>query len=84
MMKQLETIVRRVGTTVVTASDLSVTEKEGHANFVTDMDVRDQRMLMEELNALLPEADFICEEKENEKLSDKATWKRGCRWPRGR
>lgn len=74
MLKQLETIVRRIGTTVVTASELSVTEKEGHANFVTDMDVRVQRMLMEELNALLPEADFICEEKENEKLSDKATW----------
>lgn len=31
MLKQLETIVRRVGTTVVTASELSVTEKEGHA-----------------------------------------------------
>ena len=52
MLEQLEAVVRRIGQTVVTAAKLSVTEKEGHANFVTDMDVRVQRMLMEELSAL--------------------------------
>lgn len=74
MLDQLEAVVRRIGQTVVTAAELSVTEKEGHANFVTDMDVRVQRMLMEELSALLPDAAFICEEKENEKLSEGETW----------
>lgn len=74
MLKQLETIVRRIGTTVVTTSELSVTEKEGHANFVTDMDVRVQKLLREALGQLLPGAAFIGEEQENEKLSDKATW----------
>lgn len=74
MLEQLEAVVRRIGQTVVTAAELSVTEKEGHANFVTDMDVRVQRMLMEELSALLPDAAFICEEKENEKLSEGETW----------
>lgn len=74
MLEQLEAIVRRIGKTVVTAAELSVTEKEGHANFVTDMDVQVQRMLMEELSVLLPGAAFICEEKENEKLSDGETW----------
>ena len=74
MLEQLEAIVRRIGKTVVTAAELSVTEKEGHANFVTDMDVQVQRMLMAELSALLPGAAFICEEKENEKLSDGETW----------
>ena len=51
-----------------------MTEKEGHANFVTDVDVRVQRMMMEELGALLSDAAFICEEKENEKLSEGETW----------
>ena len=35
MLEQLEAVVRRIGQTVVTAAELSVTEKEGHANFVT-------------------------------------------------
>ena len=59
MLDQLEAVVRRIGQTVVTAAKLSVTEKEGHANFVTDVDVRVQRMMMEELGALPGAADCL-------------------------
>ncbi len=48
--------------------------KEGHANFVTDMDVRVQTELMERLHCLLPEAGFIGEERANDPLSDAPTW----------
>ena len=46
----------------------SIDEKEGSANFVTIHDVRIQNILMEQLHAILPEARFFAEEKENDPL----------------
>ena len=43
----------------------AIDEKAGDANFVTVYDVRIQNMLMERLHAILPEAKFFAEEKEN-------------------
>ena len=48
--------------------------KEGHANFVTDIDVKAQSLLMDSLHGILPGADFVGEERANEPLSDKPTW----------
>ena len=74
MLRRAEQIVRDAGEIILSAHSLSVTEKEGHANFVTDMDVRVQQYLMDKLKELKPEAQFICEEKENSRLTEEYTW----------
>ncbi|MCQ2431498.1 MAG: DUF1730 domain-containing protein [Clostridia bacterium] len=43
-----------------------IEEKPGSANFVTVYDVKVQNMLMERLNAILPDAKYFAEEKEND------------------
>ncbi len=48
--------------------------KEGHANFVTDMDVKAQELLIEALRDLLPTALVMSEERANQPLSDAPTW----------
>ena len=48
--------------------------KEGHANYVTNIDCKVQAFLEEKLLQLLPGSEFIGEEKENQALSDTATW----------
>ncbi len=45
--------------------DDGIVEKTGTANFVTAYDVRVQQILMEKLSAILPDAKFFAEEKEN-------------------
>ena len=51
-----------------------VTEKEGHANFVTNIDCQVQAYLEEKLLQLVPGSAFIGEEKENLALTDTPTW----------
>ena len=51
-----------------------VVSKEGHANYVTNIDCKAQAYLEEKLSALLPESEFIGEEKENRALTDAPTW----------
>ncbi len=51
-----------------------VTEKEGHANFVTNIDCQVQAYLEEKLLQLVPGSAFIGEEKENLALTDAPTW----------
>ena len=48
--------------------------KEGHANFVTNIDCEAQAYLEEKLLHLLPGSVFIGEEKENQALTDAPTW----------
>ena len=51
-----------------------VTSKEGHANYVTNIDRKAQAYLEEKLLQLLPGSEFIGEEKENRALTDAPTW----------
>ena len=59
MRKAIEAIITAVGENLATASASRVEAKEGHGNFVTDMDIMTQRLLQEKLSALCPEACFI-------------------------
>lgn len=64
-------VVRRAGAVMVHAHDVEtidggIDEKAGDANFVTVYDVRVQDMLMEELQKVLPDAQYFAEEKEND------------------
>lgn len=68
---QASEIVRRAGKFLTETSIVSVSQKEGHANFVTDLDVKVQEMLVKELAPLIPEASFLLEESDVEpRLSD--------------
>ena len=58
-------IVRQAGTRMRQICSVQIHTKEGHANFVTDMDVSIQNELMEKLQDVLPGASFIAEEKDN-------------------
>ena len=52
----------------------NVTSKEGHANYVTNIDCKVQEFLERKLLQLLPGSEFIGEEKENHALTDALTW----------
>ena len=58
-------IVRQAGIKMRQVCNMQIHTKEGHANFVTDMDVSIQNELMEKLQDVVPGASFIAEEKDN-------------------
>ncbi len=64
LLSDVEDAAREAGHIMLGADDIrsGVTEKEGHANFVTAYDKRVQAYLFGALSALLPEARFIGEE----------------------
>ena len=63
-------LMRQAGKIILEAHNAnvneSITEKSGTANFVTAFDVRVQEFLINGIKALLPDAVFIAEEKEND------------------
>ncbi len=74
MQKTLLDIILAAGEKMLGFDQLKVYQKEGHANFVTQADLGVQAFLMEELKKAAPEAVFFAEEKENEALTDAATF----------
>jgi len=74
MKQALQSIVRRAGELILNAEEFRVEQKEGHANFVTDVDEQVQRFLISELQSLLPGSAVIGEEQENDELTDRPTW----------
>ncbi|MBO5222521.1 MAG: inositol monophosphatase [Clostridia bacterium] len=62
LLAGIEPIVRRAGAYIRTAVPSSVDEKSNHSDLVTEYDVNTQRMLMSDLAALHPEANFMGEE----------------------
>lgn len=60
--RQAIEITKRTGAHLAKNSISFVSQKEGHANFVTDMDVKVQEMLVTALTPLLPGASFLLEE----------------------
>lgn len=61
---QVTEIVQKTGKFLAEASISSISQKEGHANFVTDMDVKVQERLVADLTPLIPQASFLLEESE--------------------
>ena len=74
MLSQITLLARHCGEIMLRSRDAAVHQKEGHFNFVTDADVAVQSFLQKELSRLLPDARFFAEEKENEPLTDEATF----------
>ena len=70
----VEAIARQAGSIILGFGDFNVEEKEGHGNFVTDVDCAVQDYLAGALSELLPGSLFIGEEQENDALTDAPTW----------
>ena len=67
-------IAREAGRIILEHGAFRVEQKEGHANFVTNVDRAVQDYLAQALAALLPGSRFIGEEQENDALTDAPTW----------
>ena len=74
MKDELIRIAMKAGEFFLERDLTSVVSKEGHANFVTNIDCRVQAYLEEALLKLLPGSKFIGEEKDNQALGDEPTW----------
>ena len=74
MKDKLTAIAVKAGEFFLERDLTSVVNKEGHANYVTNIDCRVQAYLEEALPELLPGSEFIGEEKENQALGDEPTW----------
>ena len=74
MRLKLCALLREAGEKLRSERRFSVTEKAGHANYVTDTDRSMEAMLKEQLHKLCPEAGFIGEEEVNAPLTDAPVW----------
>ena len=74
MKDRLVLIAKKAGRTFLKRQMISVSSKEGHANYVTNIDCMVQAYLEKALLQLLPGSEFIGEEKENQQLTDAPTW----------
>ena len=74
MISKINNIALKAGEMFASASPAQVEQKEGHANFVTNIDKEVEEFLQEELLPLVPGSRIIGEEKENDPLTDDPTW----------
>lgn len=74
MQQRLKLVAQKAGRLFLRRQLTSVSSKEGHANYVTNIDCMVQEFLEKALLQLLPGSLFIGEEKENQKLTDAPTW----------
>ena len=74
MREKLMQIARTAGNCFSARSLSEIDQKEGHANFVTNIDREVEEYLQQSLLSLLPGSQIIGEEKENSDLSDAPTW----------
>ena len=74
MKDELIRIAREAGQFFLKRSISRISSKEGHANYVTNIDCMVEAYLEQALCQLLPGSKFIGEEQENQRLSDAPTW----------
>ena len=74
MREELMRIAEKAGDLFSSETLSRIDQKEGHANFVTNIDREVEEYLQEALLALVPGSQMIGEEKENGALTDAPTW----------
>ncbi len=74
MLEEIKEIAYAVGQMFLERETFKTDEKAGSNNIVTSMDLKAQEYIIKECQKILPEANFIAEEKENIVLSDEYTW----------
>lgn len=73
-LKEVVNIARKAGTMLRNPHGLTVMEKAGHANYVTNADIEIQGFIKRQLLELLPGSLFIGEEQSNQLLTDEPSW----------
>jgi len=74
MLKELQEIAIHAGNLFSEHLLNRIDQKEGHANFVTNIDQEVEDYLQKALLKLIPGSQMIGEEKENDSLTDRPTW----------
>jgi len=74
LARQVEAVAREAGRLIREAKHPEVYVKEGHANFVTSMDLASQTYIIEHLLPLLPQANFFAEERRDNELEPGYNW----------
>nr|MBR4280083.1 inositol monophosphatase [Clostridia bacterium] len=74
MRNAIEPIIRRAAQLMLDFADPAVYSKGRHADFVTEGDVAVQEFLIDALSKSFPEACFLAEEGEGQRLTDKFTF----------
>ena len=74
MREELMRIAEKAGDLFSSESLSRIDQKEGHANFVTNIDREVEEYLQQALLTLVPGSQIIGEEKENGALTDAPTW----------
>lgn len=72
--EKMQEVARGAGRLITEAKHPEVFVKEGHANFVTSMDLASQKYIIEGLAGLLPGANFFAEESEQNRLKPGYNW----------
>lgn len=65
MLEQIKALAKEAGKILLEAVSAQVTAKDGVGNFVTDYDVRVQKLIFDRLREIHPTASFMGEEDEN-------------------
>lgn len=74
LLPQVKEIVLSAGSFLAKTAISSISQKEGHSNFVTDMDIAVQDRLVAALKPLLPDASYLLEESENTAVPADPVW----------
>ena len=74
MREELMRIAEKAGDLFSSETLSRIDQKEGHANFVTNIDREVEEYLQQALLTLVPGSQMIGEEKENSALTDAPTW----------
>jgi myo-inositol-1(or 4)-monophosphatase len=74
MLMMLEKVIRKAADIMTGAKDARVSQKDGHANYVTQADYAVQEYLRGALAQLLPGSLFLAEEQRNDPLTPAPTW----------
>ena len=74
LLADIEATAREAAQIMLKAGNSPAHAKEGHYNYVTDADVQVQKLLIERLHALVPDAEFLAEEQDNQRLSAAPTF----------
>ncbi|WP_026669318.1 inositol monophosphatase family protein [Butyrivibrio sp. AE3006] len=71
MIEEIMKVARKAGDIMISAERPKIMEKAGHANFCTETDEKIQKFLIESLQEVLPEAQFLGEEDGQDVFSSK-------------
>ena len=74
LAQQVELIARKAGPFITNSKIGEVMEKGSAANIATDIDIRCQRLIIDECSKCLPDSSFFAEEDGCQQIGDRFTW----------